>query len=259
MKAETFGYILAGLVLTGFLSELICNTTSVRSVLSGANAVVAPFIAIVAIIFSLFAAANASDIWGRSRALRITTEREVTTARSIVKFTENVGSEANLLRRALYDYLDAATTIERSWMATGEGISQPAQGAADALIQEATTFATASSAVPSLKSLIVTRVDELRSARSERLTRALETGSIMHWLGLATLAMMTQISLSLVHVGKPVASATAQVVFTLSVFAAFAYLAVADGVLGPSRTLDMMESLEGVLNSMSYGGVGFGR
>lgn len=259
MKAETFGYVIAGIVLMGMLSELICYLRPVRALLSGTNAVVPPFIAVVAVIFGLFAAANASDIWGRSRALRITTEREVTTARSIVKFTENVGSEANLLRRALYDYLDAAISTERSWMETGEGIAQPAQGAADALIQEATTFATASSAAPSLKSLIVTRVDELRGARSERLTRFLETGSILHWLGLATLAVITQISISLVHIGKPAASVTAQAIFTASVIVAFLYLAVEDGVIGPSRTLGMMDSLEGVLNSMSYGGVGFGR
>ncbi len=259
MKAETFSYIVAGIVLMGILSELICYSQPVRAALSGTNAVVPPFIAVVAVIFALFAAANASDIWGRARALRLTTEHEVTTARSIVKFTENVGNEANLLRRAIYDYLDAATTIERSWMETGEGIVQPAQGAADALIQEATTFATTSNAVPSLKALIVTRVDELRNARSERLTRFIETGSIMHWLGLATLAVITQISISLVHIGKPAASWTAQLTFTASVIVAFLYLAVEDGIIGPSRTIGMMDSLEGVLNSMSYGGVGFGR
>jgi hypothetical protein len=259
MKVETFGYVIAAIVVMGILSELVCYLRPVRAVLSGTNAVVPPFIAVVAVIFGLFAAANASDIWGRSRALRITTEREVTTARSIVKFTENVGAEANLLRRALYDYLDAATTTERSWMETGEGIVQPAQGAADALIQEATTFATASNAAPSLKSLIVTRVDELRGARAERLTRFVETGSILHWLGLATLAIITQISISLVHIGKPTASATAQFFFTVSVVVAFLYLAFEDGVIGASRTIGMMESIEGVLNSMSYGGVGFGR
>jgi hypothetical protein len=259
MKVDFFVYVLAGIVVMGMLTELICYSPPVRAALSGVNAVVPPFIAVVAVIFALFAAANASDIWGRARALRLTTEREVTTARSIVKFTENVGKEANLLRRALYDYLDAATTIERSWMETNEGITQPAQGAADALIEEATTFATTSTAVPSLKALIVTRVDELRSARAERLTRFLETGSIIHWLGLATLAVITQISISLVHVGKPAASWTAQVTFTASVIVAFLYLAAEDGIIGPSRTLGMMDSLEGVLNSMSYGGVGFGR
>jgi hypothetical protein len=259
MKVETFGYVIAAIVVMGILSELVCYLRPVRAVLSGTNAVVPPFIAVVAVIFGLFAAANASDIWGRSRALRITTEREVTTARSIVKFTENVGAEANLLRRALYDYLDAATTTERSWMETGEGIVQPAQGAADALIQEATTFATTSNAAPSLKSLIVTRVDELRGARAERLTRFVETGSILHWLGLATLAIITQISISLEHIGKPTASATAQFFFTVSVVVAFLYLAFEDGVIGASRTIGMMDSIEGVLNSMSYGGVGFGR
>jgi len=258
MKIETFGYVIAAVVMTGILFELGMLLRPVRTALSGTNAVVPPFIAVVAVIFALFAAANASDIWGRSRALRLTTEREVTTARSIVKFTENVGREANLLRRALYDYLDAATTIERSWLETAEGLSQPAQGAADALIEEATTFATTSSAAPSLKSLIVTRVDELRSARSERLTRFLETGSITHWLGLATLAVITQLSISLVHVGKPAAGAIAQFTFTASVIVAFNYLAIEDGVIGPLRTLGMMDSLEGVLNSMSYGGVGFG-
>jgi hypothetical protein len=211
------------------------------------------------VIFGLFAAANASDLWGRSRALRLSTESEATTARSIVKFTENVGSEANLLRRALYDYLDAAVTIERNWMETGEGIAQPAQGAADALIEEATMFATTSNAAPSLKSLIVTRVDELRSARAERLTRFQETGSVVHWLGLVALAMITQVSVSLVHIGKPTASAVSQVVLTFSVIIALVYLALADGLIGPPRTIEMMESLEAVLNSMSYGGVGFGK
>jgi len=134
-----------------------------------------------------------------------------------------------------------------------------ASAAADALIQEATNFANTSSAVTSLKTLIVTRVDELRSARSERLTRFLETGSVFHWLGLATLAVITQISISLVHVGKPAASWTAQLTFTASVIVAFLYLAAEDGIIGPSRTIGMMDSLEGVLNSMSYGGVGFGR
>ena len=88
MKVETFGYVIALIVVMGIVSELVCYLRPVRAVLSGTNAVVPPFIAVVAVIFGLFAAANASDIWGRSRALRLTTEREVTTARSIVKFTE---------------------------------------------------------------------------------------------------------------------------------------------------------------------------
>lgn len=259
MSYANFIVFVVTVVLTALLSSAVCHLRSVRAAISGTEAVVPPFIAVVAVIFGLFAAANASDIWERSRSLHITTQREATIARSIVKFTENVGSEANQLRRALYDYLEAAVTVERNWMETGQGLNEPAQGAADALIQEATHFATSSNAAPSLKSLIVTRVDELRNARTDRLTRFRETGSLEHWLGLAILAVITQISIALVHVGKPAAGAAAQVVFTLAVLVSFIYLAYEDGVIGPSRVTDMTVSLEGVLNAMSYGGVGFGK
>ncbi len=258
MKIELFVGILTAIAATGVLFELICRSGHVRDSLSGTNAVVPPFIAVIAVIFALFSAANASDIWTRSRALRLSTEQEASTARSIVKFTENVGKAADQLHRALFVYLDAAVTVEKKWLETGEGREQPAQDAADALVREATLFAM-SDAAPALKSLIITRVDELEKARVERLTRFEEHEALQHWLALMVLAMFTQLSVSLVHVGKPVAGIVSQTLFTVSVLAALVYLAVADGTLGPPRTAEMMASIGAVRDSMTFAGVAAGK
>src|SRR5262249_6109909 len=155
MTHTTLALFVATIIFFTLLSGWVFQTKPIRDRLSGTDHVVPTFIAVTAVIFGLFAAAHASDIWERSRNVRITTQREANIARSIVKFTENVGKEATDLRRALYEYLDAATTVERNWMETGQGLPEPAQGAADALIQEATEFANTSNAAPSLKTLIV--------------------------------------------------------------------------------------------------------
>src|SRR4051794_28704659 len=98
MTYTSFSVFIASVILSGVLSCWLSNLRIVRGAISGTDAIVPPFIAVTAVIFALFAAANASDIWGRSRNLHITTQREATIARSIVKFTENVGAEATHLR-----------------------------------------------------------------------------------------------------------------------------------------------------------------
>ena len=70
--------------------------------------------------------------------------------------------------------------------------------------QVVTLFAVQSAASPVIKSLLISRVDELRQARTERIALSIRSASaIPQWVGLATMATLTQLIIALAHAGKP--------------------------------------------------------
>ena len=67
-------------------------------------------------------------------------------------------------------YLQAVTTREQTWLERSSEEESPAQAAADTLVQVVTLFVVQSPAPASVKTLVVSKVDELRQARTERIS-----------------------------------------------------------------------------------------
>ena len=201
----------------------------------------------VAIMFSLFLAFSTSDISQRSRDLSIAVQKEVSVARSIVQFSDGVGASAAPVRQALVEYLQAVTALEQNWLEHSDDPTSPAQDMADTMVQVVTLFVVQSLASPSIKSLILTKVDEMRQARTERIALSRKSSGIAQWLVLTLIALTTQFVVALGYVGRPNAKRTVVCCFTAAAVTAMCYLAWNDGLIGPSKIALSMEPLKNFL------------
>ncbi len=189
----------------------------------------------VAVMFSLFLAFSTSDIVQRSRDLNLAVQKEVSLARSIFKFSEAVGESAGPVREALIEYMQAVTTLEEAWLDGPGKDDSPAQDASDTMVQVATLFVVQSPAPPAVKSLIVTKVDEMRQARTERITLSRSSSGIPQWLVLTLVASITQIVIILGYIERPTSQRLVVGLFTFAAIGAMCYLAFLDGLIGPSK------------------------
>lgn len=104
----------------------------------------------------------------------------------------------------------------------------------------------------SVKALIVSKVDELRLARTERISALRRSGGIALWVGFTIMAAVTQLIIVLGYVGKPHATRAAVGCGTVGAGAAMCYLGWIDGLYGPSKVavamLPVKDLLDAVLN-----------
>lgn len=248
MKSVMFALLLAMVLSTAFLWVGLCSLSSVKRRLSPPKFIEPATIGSISVVFALFVAFGASEMSQRSRELRLSVQKEVSVARSIFKFAESVGASANPVRQALIEYLQAINALELAWIESADGEESPAQPTADTLVQVVTLFVVQSSASLPVKELIISKVDELRQARTERISLSMPTSSaIPQWVGLAAMAMLTQLMIALAHVGKGDAMRTSVGVFTAASSAAMCYLAWIDGLIGPSKVAAAMMPLKDVL------------
>jgi hypothetical protein len=160
-----------------------------------------------------------------------------------------LGPSANPVHQALIEYLQTVTTLEQAWLERASGTESPAQATADTLVQVVTLFVVQSPAPAPVKALIFSKVDELRQARTERISLSQRSGAIPQWIGLLVVAGLTQLIIALGYVGKPHARRAAVGCFTAAAVSAVCYLAWIDGLIGPSKVAAVMVPLRDVLKA----------
>lgn len=246
-----FAAFLACILCGGLSSVGLCSTRFLSARLSGTDIVAPPSAATIAVIFALFVAFGASEITQQSRELRLAVQKEVNVARAIFKYAESIGPSANPVRQSLIEYLQGVTALEPAWLDSPVGTESPAQPTADALVQVITLFVVQSSATPPVKALVVSKVDELRQARTEGISSAIKSSGIPQWVGLTVMGMLTQFILALGYVGKPRSMRLVTGCFTVAAAFAMCYLAWMDGLIGPSKITTVMQPLKDLLTTIS--------
>ena len=248
MTSTIFAMFVAAVICSAFLLVHICSLSWVSQRIKPPGHVESATFGTISVMFALFVAFGASEMTQRSRDLRLSAQKEVSLARSIFKFAEGVGPSANPVRQGLIEYLQAINSTEQAWLENPTGSESPAQAAADTMVQVVTLFAVQSTASPVIKSLLISRVDELRQARTERIALSIRSASaIPQWVGLAAMATLTQLIIALAHAGKAIAMRTAVGVFTAAACTAMSYLAWIDGLIGPPKLAAAMLPLKDVL------------
>jgi hypothetical protein len=240
MTPTLFVLFLVVLIGAGFLCARVVDFPFVVNRLSAMDTVAPPTAATIAIMFALFVAFGTSDVMQRLHELRLSVQKEINVARSIFKFAESVGPSANPVRQALIEYLQAVTALEQAWLERASAAESPAQATADTLVQVVTLFVMQSPAPPSVKAAVFSKVDELRQARTERILLSRRSSAIPAWVGLLTMAVLTQLIVALGYVGKPNARRAAVGCFTAAAVSSVCYLAWIDGLIGPSKVADVM-------------------
>lgn len=225
------------LILLGALGAFFLSTRpAVGTLIKRHGTMPPPMIGAISILFGLFVGFSLAEITQRGGNLRLSTQREVSAARSILNFTTGVGPRANSVRQAMIEYLQIVTTTERDWLQTRALGDPPGAGPVYSLNLITTGFVQQPGASDVFKSALLTRVDDLTNARTDRLTLARGTGSVPQWLGLAALAIVTQLVGAMAVAGQRGGVVVFLTGFTLTAMVGLSYLGSADGLIGASRS-----------------------
>ncbi len=246
----TTSYFIAliALVMAGALGAFIFSARPpVTRLIARTGTMPPPMIGAVSILFGLFIGFSSAEITQRRSSLRLSTQREVSAARSILNFTTGVGPQAYPVREALVEYLQVVTTTEHEWLRSGAPGEPPGAGPVYSLNLITTGFAQQPGVSDVLKSALLTRVDDLTSARTDRLTLSGGAGSIAQWVGLAALAIVTQLVGAMAVAGQRGGGAIFLAGYTLTAVVGLVYLGWADGLIGPSRSQEQSAPFEVLL------------
>lgn len=234
---------LVALVVAGAVGAFLLSTRpAVTRLVARTGTMPPPMIGAVSILFGLFVGFSSAEITQRNGSLRLATQREVGAARSILSFTTGIGPQAYSVREGLIEYLRVVATTERDWLRSGARGEPPGAGPIYSLNLVTTGFVQQPGVSDVLKGALLTRVDDLTNARTERLTLSRGAGSIPQWVGLAALAMMTQMVGAMAVAGQRGGGAIFLAGYTLTAVVGLLYLGWADGLVGPGRSREQSAS-----------------
>ena len=205
-----------------------------------------PMIGAISILFGLFIGFSSAEIGQRATNLRLSTQREVSAARSILNFTTGIGPRANTVREAVIEYLQVVTTTETNWLrdkATGEA---PGNQPIYSLNLITTGFVQQPGVSDVLKGVLMSRVEDLTNARTERLTLSRASGSIPQWVGLTALAIVT-ILVGAVSAGPVGGRVIFLAGYSATALVALLYLGFTDSLLGASSKQQQSAPFEALL------------
>jgi hypothetical protein len=167
-----------------------------------------PFVGVPATLFGLLMTFLSQDVWEANRqayrALALEREQLVT----LSALTENHGTDAADLPRALRAYVEAVVGLEWRTMEKGEEAPE-----AESALNTLTRAASSVKIEPAFQRALIDTVLRLRSAREQRLAIAAAYPDDRKWAAVLLIAVLTQISLAVVHLERARPQLLAQAIF----------------------------------------------
>ncbi|EJW10632.1 hypothetical protein A33M_4319 [Rhodovulum sp. PH10] len=170
-----------------------------------------------AVLFSLLAGFLASDIADRNHRAWRAVNAEAGAIASL--FALGRSSGAPEIDRPLKAYAEAVASDEWREMARHRHSPQ-AEAALHALMRQASDPGLAAKIPPPVHAAILSAVLRLGEARADRLAVALDRTARIQWLSVLVLGLVTQLTITLVHLEYPRAHIAAAAVFALAVIVA---------------------------------------
>jgi len=166
--------------------------------------------ATVALIFGLYSAFLAEDVWTMHDKARAAVLREDAAIRVLLRVVESVGPEGQRLRELLLRYGRASTVGD--WM---NELDRPATlGIIHGLLYEG-LFGAVVKAGPEVQRTTMNALMELRAGHLDRVALATETAGEGKWSAVFLFGVLTQIALVATHLGKTRASVLAVTLFSI--------------------------------------------
>lgn len=167
--------------------------------------VVPPFFSYAAIIFALFAAMIASDIWGRYKDASMAVVSEASAARSLLITAAYIDPlDAEAIRQSVENYVNIV--VNEEWPAMKVMDSEKKEAGSGALIQLTSVVLGSMVNKPQARPFegrLQQAIDTLRTARLTRLSYAFDPVQYGKWRGLMLFGFLTLFSVGLCHVRKP--------------------------------------------------------
>lgn len=235
MTPELFALMLTLILVNCAFAFVLSNVPAIKTQISRESRAMIPVVSVIGILFGLFTSFTSSDINQRASTLQLATDRELSAARSLLNLATGIGPAGTPVREALVEYLQTVASTERAWLENGANGAAPGDAPVYSLSLIATVFAEQAKASASIKSMLISRVDDLVNARTERLTRTIRRADVPLWMSLVLMAVVTQLTGALALSGSRLQTMIFLSGYTLVAVTALAYLAWADRLIGPSR------------------------
>ena len=166
---------------------------------------VAPFFTGTTVLFALFAAMLASDIWGRQKDANTAQVAEASTIRSIIEIAglmpKNDGQQLLILTN---NYVNAV--VNREWPAMRVGDANHREAALpemQSLERNSFKFLALNAQPKVIETRLINAIDSLRTARLQRLTLAFDGISYAKWRALLAFGLLSLIAVGVVHMRRP--------------------------------------------------------
>lgn len=202
------GYSLATviiMVLISLATYWTINLSPVSHWFTASEDVVPPFLALPAILFALFVTALATDVWQKHFQAKEALLKETAAVRSLILLSAEMGPNGTVLKQATIGYINAV--VNREWQAMTQGDHMNKESALVELEALDTTIAKIGNGNPEPPRYTALRLNNaletLRFSRQQRISLAHDAISITKWAATMSLAVLTLLSVALVHLRRP--------------------------------------------------------
>lgn len=170
----------------------------------------------VAILFGLFAAFLANDIWSRNQVAIQSVVQEGDAIRTLARYTEGMPASYNeQMRAALTDY--AKTVIEKDWPMMLDGKRSTELLAKVRVISSYIVSGDIGKAAgPTIQGRMLDAFTSMREARQTRVQLAEARTLSVKWHALYLFGLLTQLAIGFAHVHRPREQLIAQAIFGLA-------------------------------------------
>jgi Protein of unknown function (DUF4239) len=178
--------------------------------------VVPPFFGSVTLILAILIGFLANDIWDRDQRAVTSVRNEADGLVTLFTLVSTSGTPvADPVANAIRTYATAVT--KKEWPAMARGESAPeAEKALDDLLRIITHPVSAPESNPVLDRALLDTVLGIRANRNTRLALSEDETAPLKWVAVLTLAVMSQISLAVVHLEKTRPQIAAMTIYTVS-------------------------------------------
>jgi hypothetical protein len=186
--------------------------------------VVAPFPNVLAVILAILIGFLASDIWDRERRAATAVREEANDLVSLDRLAAVFSLQRDSLDAAIRAY--ASTVVQKEWPAMArQQASNDAELALDQILKAVDALQLSKAGRGDLDRRRTGTALEIRAARSTRLAMSQDHSEDVKWLSVLALAVMTQVSVALVHLDRARPQIAAIAVLTISLIVVIGLLA----------------------------------
>lgn len=220
---------------TGALGLWLTFQSSLRQAIQRLSGIVAPYFAANALLFALLTGFLAGDISDRFKQAVRAVQVEAGALSGLNALTQAAPVNGKPIRAAVAAYLQALLTDEWPRMAQAETSSE-----ADAALRELLRTLAAPQVAPGTRDAVHYGLVELgiqaATARADRIALNSRQADEIKWVAVLLLGLLTQLSISMVHLDRAPACIAAVAVFSLAAVIALGAIAMQEAPFdGPLR------------------------
>jgi len=211
--------------------------------------VVAPFVGTVAVILAILLGFLANDIWDRERRAAAAVRAEADSLLSVMALAATFDLPRQPLAGAVRHYAKAVVT--REWPSMAEGDAAPAaEFALDQLLKTIARLDLSAVGNGDLRRLLLDAGLAVRTARNQRLYLSRDESETAKWLMVLVLAVMSQVTVAVVHLDAKRAQMTALTIWTLGLVLVIGLLVVHDEpfnaplIVSPNPIIHVLQVLD---------------